>query len=91
MFLICRFFYGTVLIALSLSLSLFFFVLQKILEYFPSVQIVFQIFLTKVNQIQVRFFGNNYSRWLMSFLWSKLGEFFLPSRSQNPLLSIVTQ
>ena len=69
MFLICRFFYGTVLIALSLSLSLsLFFVLQKILEYFPSVQIVFQIFLTKVNQIQVRFFGNNYSRWLMSFL-----------------------
>lgn len=67
MFLICCFFYGTVLIALSLSLSLFF-VLQKILEYFPSVQIVFQIFLTKVNQIQVRFFGNNYSRWLMSFL-----------------------
>ena len=91
MFLICCFFYGTELIALSLSLSLFFFVLQKILEYFPSVQIVFQIFLTKVNQIQVRFFGNNYSRWLMSFLWSKLGEFFLPSRSQNPLLSIVTQ
>lgn len=91
MFLICRFFYGTVLIALSLSLSLFFFVLQKILEYFPFIQIVFQIFLTKVNQIQVRFFGNNYSRWLMSFLWSKLGEFFLPSRSQNPLLSIVTQ
>lgn len=67
MFLICCFFYGTVLIALYLSLS-FFFVLQKILEYFPSVQIVFQIFLTKVNQIQVRFFGNNYSRWLMSFL-----------------------
>ena len=67
MFLICCFFYGTVLIALSLSLSLFF-VLQKILEYFPSVQIVFQIFLTKVNQIQVRFFGNNYSHWLMSFL-----------------------
>ena len=91
MFLICRFFYGTVLIALSLSLSLFLFVLQKILDYFPFVQIVFQIFLTKVNQIQVRFFGNNYSRWLMSFLWCKLGEFFLPSRSQNPLLSIVTQ
>ena len=46
MFLICCFVYGTVLIALSLSLSLFF-VLQKILEYFPFVQIVFPNFFDK--------------------------------------------
>ena len=48
MFLICRFFYGTVLIALSLSLSLFFFLFyKKYWSIFPLYKLFSKFFWQK--------------------------------------------